>query len=350
MLFVHESRAHLAMGDVEHGTRHESAATHLDDMLRLLLQLAQSGEQIFAHLMGIVHQMLLLEDVEHSQGGGTCQMVASEGGAELALHRLEARRDEHARHGEAVAYALGHGDEVGAYAEPLVGKELTAAAVATLYLVADEDGAVAVASLEQTLGKLGCSHIQSAHALDALDDAGSHVALGEFGFPCLQVVEGQEGGMSVGIDGGIVFGDVGHLDGERGAAVEGLAGSEHAGASGLERCQLERVLIGFGARVDKEEAVVVIPAGFAETLGELLLQSVDDRVAVEPQPVELGCHHLHVVWVAVADADDGMATIEVEILLSLVVPDMTATAFDDVHVREGIYIKQIHSRYIYNKM
>ena len=42
---------------------------------------------------------------------------------------------------------------------------------------------------------------------------------------------------------------------------------------------------------------------------------------------------------AVADADDGMAAIEVEVLLPPVVPDPAALALDDVHVEERINVE-----------
>jgi hypothetical protein len=41
----------------------------------------------------------------------------------------------------------------------------------------------------------------------------------------------------------------------------------------------------------------------------------------------------------VSDADHGMPAIEVKILLTLVVPHLTALALHDIHVEERIYIE-----------
>ena len=45
---------------------------------------------------------------------------------------------------------------------------------------------------------------------------------------------------------------------------------------------------------------------------------------------------------AVANGNHGVAAIEVEILLPLVVPHAAAFTLHDVHVEEGINIKQFH--------
>jgi hypothetical protein len=41
----------------------------------------------------------------------------------------------------------------------------------------------------------------------------------------------------------------------------------------------------------------------------------------------------------VADADDSMSAIEVQILLALLVPHLAALALNDVHVEERIYVE-----------
>jgi hypothetical protein len=41
----------------------------------------------------------------------------------------------------------------------------------------------------------------------------------------------------------------------------------------------------------------------------------------------------------VADADHGMSAIEVQVLLALLIPHLTAFALDDVHVEERIYVE-----------
>ena len=164
--------------------------------------------------MRILHELLLFHHVEHGQGGCTGQVIAAEGGAELSVFGFEVGRDEHGTHGETVADALGTGDEVWTDAEPLVGKEASAAAVAALNLIGDEHGTIFVAELLKTLGKLLTHELDAAHALDALNDAGADIALGQFLTPGLQVVEGQIGGVAVGVDGGDDLRVVGHLYGQ----------------------------------------------------------------------------------------------------------------------------------------
>ena len=41
---------------------------------------------------------------------------------------------------------------------------------------------------------------------------------------------------------------------------------------------------------------------------------------------------------AVADADDSMSAIEVQIFLSLVIPHLASLSLDNVHIEEGIHI------------
>ena len=71
-----------------------------------------------------------------------------------------------------------------------------------------------MAELLKTLGKLLTHELDAAHALDALDDAGADIALGQFLPPDLQIVEGQIGGVAVGVDGGDDLRVVGHLYGQ----------------------------------------------------------------------------------------------------------------------------------------
>ena len=288
--------------------------------------------------MGVVYKMLIFHDMEHGKGGGTGQMVATECGAELSVDRGELGRDEQRRHGEAVGDAFGHCDEVRTDAEPLMGEELAAAAVAALYLVADEQGLVFGAGCAERLSEIGLYHPDAAHALDALDDAGAHVAFGQLGLPGGDVVDGQVGDVMVGVDGGDDFRVVGHFDGERGAAVEGFLCREHPCAPVVERGEFEGVLIGLGSTVDEKQLIVLVSTGCSEPLGELLLKTVDDGVGVETQLVHLLGDGLHIAGVAVPDADDGMASVEVEVFGAVLIPHLAAFASHDVDVEKRIDI------------
>ena len=145
--------------------------------------------------------------------------------------------------------------------------------------------------------------------------------------------------MAVGVDGGNNLGVVGHFDGQRGAAVESLLGTEHTGAAVGERRQFQRVLVGLGSAVDEEQLVVVIAADLAQSLGQLLLQLVNHRVRVEPNLIELLRHLLYVVRMRMSDGDDGMTAVEVQIFLPLVVPYVATLSFHNVYVEQGINIE-----------
>ena len=229
----------------------------------------------------------------------------------MTIDGLEVGRYQHGTHGETVGYALGHRDDVGLDAQPLVGEELTATAIAALYLVAYQRGAIALAGVGQILGKLRRGHLDAADALYALQDDGTYIALLEFGLPGGQVVEWQVGDMAVIVDGCDNLRIVGNLDSQRGAAVEGFPGRQHARAAIAKRCQLQRILVGLGTAVDEEQLIVIVAAHLAKALGQLLLKLVNNRVGVEPDLLQLFSHFPDVVGVRVADGDDGMTAVQV---------------------------------------
>ena len=145
--------------------------------------------------------------------------------------------------------------------------------------------------------------------------------------------------MSVVVDGCHDARIVGSLHGERGPAVKGFASRQHTLAPRVERGELQGIFVGLGSGVDEKELIVGITAEAAQTFGELFLQTVDHGVGIEAQRLQLLLEFLHVVRMAVTDADDGMPAVEVEIFLSFVVPHMATLAFDDVDVEKRIYGK-----------
>ena len=114
--------------------------------------------------------------------------------------------------------------------------------------------------------------------------------------------------------------------------MEGLFGREHTCAAIVEAGELEGILVGFGATVDQKELIIVVAADLAQPLGKLALEQVDDTVGVEAKLVELLGEHVDIMGMAVADADDSMSAVEVEILLTFVVPHMDALALDNVDI------------------
>ena len=114
--------------------------------------------------------------------------------------------------------------------------------------------------------------------------------------------------------------------------MEGFLGREHTCAPIVEAGKLQRILVGLSTTVDQEELIVVVAADLAQPLGKLALEHVDDAVGVETKLIELLGEHADIVGVAVADADDSMSAVEVEILLPFVVPHMDSFALDNVDI------------------
>ena len=118
--------------------------------------------------------------------------------------------------------------------------------------------------------------------------------------------------------------------------MESLLYRKHAGFSVGEGSQLQGILVCLGTRVDEEELIIFITAYLAQTLSEFHLQLVDDRVGIETQVVQLVGEHLHIVRMAMTDADNGMPAIEVEIFLTFVVPYLAALSFYNINIEKKI--------------
>lgn len=213
-----------------------------------------------------------------------------------------------------------------------MGKELAAAAIAALYLVGNETGALLVTGLLQALGELWRGHVNATHALDALQYASAHITFGKLALPGIEVVKGQEGYMSILVHGCLNLRITGYLDSKRRAAMETALYGKHTLAAIVERCQLERVLVGLGTRVDQKELIILIATNAAQAIGKLYLQLIDYRIAVEAQPVELPGNLFDIMRMAVANADNGMSAVKIEIRLPLVVPHCAATALHYINV------------------
>ena len=88
--------------------------------------------------------------------------------------------------------------------------------------------------------------------------------------------------------------------------------------------------------------IIFITDYLEQTLSEFHLQIVDDRVGIETQVVQLVGEHLHIVRMGMGDADNGMAAIEVEVFLTLVVPYLAALTFYNINIEERIYGVKFH--------
>ena len=177
----------------------------------------------------------------------------------------------------------------------LVSEELAGSAVAALNLIEDEHRAVLVALLAQAVQKLVGGNLHTAHALNAFNNHSANVVGSQLAAHCLEVVERQEGDVTVIVHRSHNLGVVGSLNCQRGAAVERLVEGNNAATSVIERRQLQRILVGFSARIDEEQLIIVVAARFAKFVSQALLQAINHRVAVEHQVLGLVLECLYVM-------------------------------------------------------
>ena len=144
--------------------------------------------------------------------------------------------------------------------------------------------------------------------------------------------------MAVGVDGGDNLRIVGGFHCQRGASVESFLSGEYPAAAGGERGELQTVLVGLGAAVHQKQLVVGIAAYGTQAFGQLALQRVHHGVGVEAYLAQLAAHGLHIVGMAVSDADHGMSAVEVEVFGAGIVVDAASLAAYDVHAEEWVYV------------
>ena len=339
MLFVDELFADGLLRDIKFNANHQSTTANLQYVG--IVEGTNLLHQIVAYFTGIIDQMFRFHDVEHGQSCSASQVVAAEGRTQLSKDGLEVWSNEHSAHRKPISYALGHGNEVGTNTQMLMGKELAAASVTTLNLVAHKHGAIALTENLQLLGKIGFYQSDSTYALDALEHDSSHIALFQFALPSIDVVHGQVSDVSVAVDGCLYGWVVGGLYSQRCASVEGFLEGQDAGASCVERRQLQGILVGFCTTVDEEQTVVIVTREGTETARQFLLQGIDDAVGIEAQLSSLLCKCFDIMRMAVSDADDGMTAIEVEVLLAFVIPDVAALSARYGDVEKGIYVIEL---------
>ena len=117
--------------------------------------------------IGALDELLLLDHVQHRQGGGAGDRRAGIGAAEPARlggvdHRGTA---DHGREREAAGQRFGDGDHVGLHAGMLDAEHPAGAAEAGLHLVDDQQDAMAVAERAQAFEQFGGGGDEAAFAL-----------------------------------------------------------------------------------------------------------------------------------------------------------------------------------------
>jgi hypothetical protein len=102
--------------------------------------------------------------------------------------------------------------------------------------------------------------------------------------------------------------------------MKGFAESDDLFPAVVETGQLHRILIGFRPRI-AEEKLVVRPARYlAQLVRQLFLQGNMDRVGVKSYFVQLIGDALYIMRMGMPDRNNGMAAIEVQVLLPFLVP------------------------------
>ena len=128
----------------------------------------------------------------------------------------------------------------------------------------------------------------------------------------------------------------------RGAAVKRAPKCNHADFSGVEGRQLQRILVGLGPRVAQKQRVILIARHLAQLVRQLRLKGNLHRVGVEADVLQLLGEALHVVRVAVADGNNGVATVEIQVFLTLVIPQLRAERSNGRDVDERINVEKLH--------
>src|SRR5579859_892241 len=68
-----------------------------------------------------------------------------------------------------------------------------------------------------------------------------------------------------------------------------------------------------------------------------------DRIGIEPHFIELIGKTLYIMRMRMPDGDDGMAAIQVQVLLTVLVPDIGPFGFRDRNVVDRINVEEVHN-------
>ena len=122
MLLKKQTVANLLIRILELNADHETLAAKFLESWDV--HCLEALHQVLSHLGSVLYEVLFLNDVEDGASQGAAEVVAAEGGAELAIDRLEHRRDQDASKWIAIGNTLSHGDDVWLNTVVLVCEEL----------------------------------------------------------------------------------------------------------------------------------------------------------------------------------------------------------------------------------
>ena len=187
MLFFDEFLTWFLIGNIQFNTYHEASSSNFHNMRNLCF--TNALHQVFTNFGSILDEFLALHNLENCDGSSTSKMVSTEGRSELTINRREFGTDEETTHGESIADSFRDSYHIGTNSEMLMSKEFAASSVATLNLVANQDGSVSVAQFLKFLQEIGFDQANTTHSLYAFQDASADISLLEFSFPSLYIVE-----------------------------------------------------------------------------------------------------------------------------------------------------------------
>ncbi len=331
---------------------HQSDAAHVADGGMARHDLVQGVDHIGAHGGG-VFKVLVLDQIDGSEGSGAGERVAAEGvavGAARPVH--DGIAGDAGAHGHAGSNSLGGGEDIGFHVKMLDRPPLAGAAHPALDLVGDEQDIVLIAKFAQGGEEAGGRDDIAALALDGLDqDAGDLVGWDDMTedlvldvaddgltviLPRLPVQDGAVGVGEGGVDDAVhervkaaVVGGLagGKSDGAHGATVEGAGEADEVGPPGVVAGEFNGGLDRFGARVG-HKGLGFLPEG--SDLVQLFCQ-LDPFLVVEirrnmNELLGLVLDGLDHLGMAVTGGDDGDASGEVEEAVAVHIPDLGALA------------------------
>lgn len=123
VLLVKEAVTNFLVRIFELNTNHKALAAELLETRNI--HLLKAFHEVLTHLGSILHEVVLLNDIEDGASEGAAEVIATKGSAELTIDWLEHWRNEHACERIAVGNALSYGDDVWLNAIVLVCEELT---------------------------------------------------------------------------------------------------------------------------------------------------------------------------------------------------------------------------------
>ncbi len=306
------------------------------------------------YLAHVREQRFRLDGLDHGLDRGAGHRAAAEGRAHVVVLdlRRDARRQHQGGHREAVAERLGAREHVGRDAVVVGRERRTGASHAALDLVEHQQRAQPVAALAQRLEHRLADIVGAAETLHGLDDDGGGVPVDVLLERC-RIVARREAHVERPVRKPIPLLEraPGHRAGGGGSAVPAVLERDGLAASGdLER-ELQRVLVGLRAGIDEEHRVEAEIRELHQPRRGARAHRERQRVGLKAHLPRLALERRHPARVAVAEARDGVAAVEIEDLASVarmqphafavrdldreLREDLREMAFDGGHIRSS---------------